>query len=177
MNTAVDISLENSFVTENLESDLLSCTEKAYAIARNLTASPADAQDLLQESYAIAMGALKSFRGEGTLQAWFLRLLINQGFRQWRQRKRWNKVRQWISFQEKRQVTPEMERRDSEIRERLDKALLTLPPGQRSAFVLRYLHDYTVSEVAQLTGKAEGTIKSHIFRAVRTLRKEMKDLR
>ena len=51
-----------------------------------------------------------------------------------------------------------------------------LPRGQREAFVLVHLEGYTVRETAEITGRAAGTIKSHLHRALKALRKELADL-
>jgi RNA polymerase sigma-70 factor (ECF subfamily) len=48
-------------------------------------------------------------------------------------------------------------------------AVAELPAAQRAAVVLRYLHDLPVSEVARTLGCAEGTAKTHLFRARRAL--------
>nr|WP_042185285.1 SigE family RNA polymerase sigma factor [Kibdelosporangium sp. MJ126-NF4]CEL16670.1 RNA polymerase ECF sigma factor [Kibdelosporangium sp. MJ126-NF4]CTQ88978.1 RNA polymerase ECF sigma factor [Kibdelosporangium sp. MJ126-NF4] len=56
--------------------------------------------------------------------------------------------------------------------ERLDMAaaLAALPPKRRAMVVLRFMEDLSISEVAQLTGTAEGTVKSQTSRAVESLR-------
>jgi RNA polymerase sigma-70 factor, ECF subfamily len=47
----------------------------------------------------------------------------------------------------------------------LQRAILTLPPGQRAAIALHYLEGRSVSEVAEIMDCAEGTVKSHLHRA------------
>jgi RNA polymerase sigma-70 factor (ECF subfamily) len=49
------------------------------------------------------------------------------------------------------------------------EAVASLPAAQRAAVVLRYMHDLSVSEVARVMGCSEGTAKTHLFRARRTL--------
>jgi DNA-directed RNA polymerase specialized sigma24 family protein len=48
-------------------------------------------------------------------------------------------------------------------------AVASLPPAQRAAVVLRYLHDLPVAEVARTLGCSEGTAKTHLFRARKSL--------
>jgi RNA polymerase sigma-70 factor (ECF subfamily) len=55
-------------------------------------------------------------------------------------------------------------------------ALNGLSQGQREAFVLVHLEGFTVAESAQILGKAPGTIKSHLHRAVRALRRRLEDV-
>ena len=52
----------------------------------------------------------------------------------------------------------------------LHRALATLPKRQRAMVVLRHLEDLSVSEVAQLLGIAEGTVKSQTARGVQAIR-------
>jgi RNA polymerase sigma-70 factor (ECF subfamily) len=84
-------------------------------------------------------------------------------------------------------LSPE-ERADPEAHERALKAisekqlsrdiresLNSLPEKQRMAFQLKALHGMSVQEVARVMGTAEGTIKSHLFRATQFLREKFKD--
>ncbi len=71
-----------------------------------------------------------------------------------------------------------VERVDSDpaMRARIARALDGLSRGQREAFVLVHLEGMTIRETAQMTRRAEGTIKSHLHRALRALRGELADL-
>jgi RNA polymerase sigma factor (sigma-70 family) len=50
-----------------------------------------------------------------------------------------------------------------------------LPPRQRAAVVLRYYHDLTEVQTAELMGCSVGTVKSQVFAALGTLRRRMGD--
>lgn len=54
-------------------------------------------------------------------------------------------------------------------------ALARLSPKQRTCVVLRYFEDFTVPQIAGLTGMAEGTVKRHLFDAMPTLRQALGD--
>ena len=56
---------------------------------------------------------------------------------------------------------------------RVREAILALPERQRSVFVLAHIEDMPYSEIAQMLGIAEGTVKSRMSRAVRGLRREL----
>ena len=65
---------------------------------------------------------------------------------------------------------------DAEIARRIDGALSRLSAPQRGAFVLVHLEGFTTAEAADLMGKAHGTVKSHLHRALRQLRDHLADL-
>lgn len=55
------------------------------------------------------------------------------------------------------------------------QAVLSLPVRYRVPIHLYYYEEYSVAEIAQITGKSEGTIKSHLFRARALLRDKLKE--
>ena len=62
-----------------------------------------------------------------------------------------------------------------EFHERLRKAMLSLPGKQRTALQLKVFHGMTIHEIAQIMDSAEGTVKSHLFRATQFLRQTLGD--
>ena len=63
------------------------------------------------------------------------------------------------------------------LRTHIDRALETLSPREKVAFVLRHIHDHSLKEIAENMAVAEGTVKSLIFRAKRKMQKELKGLK
>ncbi|MCW8806737.1 MAG: sigma-70 family RNA polymerase sigma factor, partial [Rhodanobacter sp.] len=59
---------------------------------------------------------------------------------------------------------------DEEIARHLHAAIDALPPLQRTLLTLYYLEETPIAEMAQITGLATGTIKSHLFRSRLRLR-------
>jgi RNA polymerase sigma-70 factor (ECF subfamily) len=55
----------------------------------------------------------------------------------------------------------------------LDRAIAALPPGARTIFVLHDVEGYRHGEIAEMTGLAEGTSKTQLFRARRLLREAL----
>jgi RNA polymerase sigma-70 factor (ECF subfamily) len=72
-------------------------------------------------------------------------------------------------------VSPNVD--DFMIREGLAKAMNKLSPKQKTIFVLTYIEGFKIREVSELLGKAEGTIKCTLHRALTVLRGELKDFR
>jgi RNA polymerase sigma-70 factor (ECF subfamily) len=134
----------------------------------------AAADDVAQEAFVKAYRALGRFREESKLETWFYRILVRQAssYRRWRAvRQRWSGG----SRDEVADPTPEVPG-DPGLRRRIGAALGRLTGRQREAFILVHLEGFTVRESAKLLGKPTGTVKSHLHRALQTLRAELADL-
>lgn len=119
--------------------------------------------------------ALARFRGDASLDTWFYRILMRevQRFRRWRAlRELWR-----VDSQSAPEPSVEPPRGDPALRRRIDAALARLTQAQRDVFVLVHLEQQTVAEAAGALGKAVGTVKSHLHRALMSLRDELGDLR
>jgi RNA polymerase sigma-70 factor (ECF subfamily) len=135
----------------------------------------AAAEDVAQEAFLRAYRGLARFRGDSKLSTWFYRILVNEVQRH----RRWRWVREGVSGpmpdDEPRDPAPKA-LSDPLMRDRVAQALDGLPRGQREAFVLVHLEGLTIREAGELTGRAVGTMKSHLHRAVRKMRAELSDL-
>jgi len=150
--------------------------DRAVRVAwRLLGGDEAAAEDVAQEAFFKAYRALGRFREDASLATWFYRILVNQT----RKHRRWRAVRdRWSTlFGREEPGSDPAASPDPILRHRIAAALERLPQGQREAFVLVYLEGFTLSEAAQQQGKALGTVKSHLHRALAKLRADLEDLR
>jgi len=163
--------------------------QKAYAIAYHFTGGNVqDAEDLTQEAFLRAFQNLENFRGDSSFYTWFYRILLNVCLDGRRRRNRWQKIfLPWQRDSTDKALSPE-ERPDPEAHERslktitekelsrdIRESMRSLPEKQRLAFQLKALHGMSIQEVARVMGTAEGTVKSHLFRATQFLREKFKD--
>ena len=72
---------------------------------------------------------------------------------------------------------PERAALGSEVAERVQEAVRTLPEKQRAVFALRFYEELSHREIAEIVGCSEGTSKANYFHAIRKLRKLLEDLR
>jgi len=149
--------------------------ERARRLAWRLVGGDdAAAEDVIQDAFIKAYRALDRFREEASLATWFYRIVVHQAhdYCRWRTvRETWGAL--WQS------TTPGLayqESGDPLLRQRIARALAQLSRSQRAAFVLVHLEGFSVREAAACMGKPEGTVKSHLHRALRTLRSELADL-
>jgi len=142
---------------------------------RLLGGDQATAEDVVQNAFFRAYRGLGAFRGEASLDTWFYRILVREVQRQ----RRWQGVRRlfWADPEAAPPAVDPSPRRDPGLRRRIAAALERLSAGQREAFVLVHLEELTVAEAAEVLGKAVGTVKSHLHRALGALREDLSDLR
>jgi RNA polymerase sigma-70 factor (ECF subfamily) len=139
---------------------------RVHAICLRMCADPARAEEYSQDAFVQAWQKLPSFRGDGGFSSWLYRLTVNvvlQGVRA-DSRRRWHLVGDDTSqFGASRAEAPAGLARD------LDRAIAELPPGARTAFVLHDVEGYEYTEIAEMTGKAVGTMKAQAHRARKLL--------
>lgn len=150
--------------------------ERARRLAwRLLGRDEAAAEDVVQESFVKAYRARKSFRGEARLETWFYRIVVNQAHNH----RRWRRLRErWTTPAQGDEVDPSgVGPGDPGLRRRIGNALERLSRLQREVFALVHLEGFTVRETAAILGRSEGTVKTHLHRALSSLRDELADLR
>ena len=149
--------------------------ERALRLAWRLARGDSGAaEDIAQEAFVRAHRALDRFREEASLSTWFYRILVNEAHRH--RRRHWLRQRLAGDMPADPPDPRPAAAGDPLLRARVAKALGRLPRGQREAFVLVHLEGFTVREAALVTGRAMGTIKSHLHRALQALRQQLVDL-
>lgn len=154
-------------------------------IFRFLLASTRDvdlAETLTQECFLKAHRNWSSFRGESTAMTWLMRIAINLQKDHWRNRRMqfWRHTRtNSVDLDEASEWLPSGERSVEEqllAKEKVAhvwKAVKELSERQRTVFLLRYVEEQELSEIARATGLSEGTVKAHLSRALGKVRAEL----
>ena len=151
-------------------------------IFRFLLASTRDvdlAETLTQDCFLKAHRNWSSFRGESSALTWLMRIAINLQKDHWRNRRMqfWRHTQNnAVGLDEASEWLPSGERSVEQqllARERVrqvSKAVQGLSERQRTVFLLRYVEESELSEIALATGLSEGTVKAHLSRAVARVR-------
>jgi RNA polymerase sigma-70 factor (ECF subfamily) len=166
----------------NLPSHALDHVDALYRVARSLTGRDDDAEDLVQETYARAIGRWAQFAAGTNLRAWLFRILRNAFLDNYR-RARANPVD--VGYDEEAGVSAtasreplrgdaELERLRTIVTSDIEAALATLSVDAR-AIILLDLEGFTETELAEALGCATGTVKSRLARARATLRERLRD--
>lgn len=165
--------------------------QKAYAVAYSMCAGDSEeARDLTQEAFLRAFRNLRRFRGDSSFYTWFYRIVANTCLDSRRRRSRWNRIfpfRRNVAVETKGSEDVSEEHPDTEehsnpmtalsgkeLSQEIETALAALPNKQRLAFQLKVLHGMNIREIAEIMQAAEGTVKSHLFRATQFLRQALK---
>jgi len=160
-------------------------TKHRPQIFRFLLSSTRDvdlAETLTQECFLKAHRNWRSFRGESSAMTWLMRIAINLQKDHWRNRRMqfWRKTQtNAVELDEASDWLPSGERSVEQqllARERVaqvGKAVEGLSERQRTVFLLRYVEELELSEIARATGLNEGTVKAHLSRALARVRAEL----
>jgi len=153
---------------------------RVYAVAYRVTGSHEDALDVAQEVFVKAHAKLGSWTPRAPFGAWLIRLAVNRAIDHRRQNRRRDARRgEQAALHEAaapRSDGADAGARRNEIDARVRRAMDVLSPAQRTAFVLRHYEGMAMAEIAPVLGCSVGSVKVHLFRAVRRLRAELKDL-
>ena len=154
-------------------------------IFRFLLASTRDvdlAETLTQECFLKAHRSWSHFRGDSSAMTWLMRIAINLQKDHWRNRRMqfWRQAStNAVDLDEASEWLPSGERSVEQkmmARERVAhvwRAVEELSRRQKTVFLLRFVEEMELSEIAQVTGLSEGTVKAHLSRGLAKVRAEL----
>ncbi len=140
------------------------------------------AESIAQDCLLKAYNGRESFRGECSVSTWIFSIANNLIRDHTRNKKFqfWRKAQtRMIDISEIASVSPSLERSPETqllMRERaaqVHQALESLSPNQRRVFALRFLEEMDVSEIATVTGMPLNTVKTHLYRAITSVRAQL----
>lgn len=133
--------------------------------------SPHDAEDVTQESFIAAFRAIGTYRGDGPVRAWLLRIATRLAFRRLAQRR---PSADLDSLPEPRLADASAEPGGillaGEAQRAVRSAVAALPEPYREVVALRFFGDLSLAEVAEATGRPLNTVKTHLRRGLERLR-------
>jgi RNA polymerase sigma-70 factor (ECF subfamily) len=142
-------------------------------IAR-LTGPTPDLEDMVQTTFIQAIQSFSRYRGEASLKTWVTRIAVHVALHQLRARG----VRRTVPLElvpdadephDDRRPAADTEAANRELAQRLHELLDRVAPKKRVAFLLYTVEDYSIEEVAALTGASKAATKSRIWFARREL--------
>jgi RNA polymerase sigma-70 factor (ECF subfamily) len=154
--------------SDAFEALYLEHSPRLFALARRMTGSAQESEDLLQDIFLQVHRKLDSYRGDAALGTWLYRLAIRQCLdflrsRQGRMRAASGPLDHDGPHMPSTRETPA-------ARIDLERAVAQLPPACRTVFVLHDVEGLEHRQIAGMLGVSEGTSKSQVFKARMKLR-------
>ena len=140
---------------------------------------PDAAEDVAQECFVTAYQLIGSWRGEGSLHGWLIRIAINRALRAVKRQRRFLTLEDEsggpIAIPGGSEPLPDvlMAERDRLVQQ----AVGSLPEPYRETIVLRYFGELSIAEIASQTGRPIGTVKTHLGRGLLRLRPALAEAR
>lgn len=152
--------------------------KKVYNLALKLLRDPDDAADAAQDAFVKAYTGLDSFRADSKFSVWLYRITYNICLDYVRRKKRMSEIP--LTYEDDdgneaelpipdESASPEREYEKTELRELIDRGLDSLSPEHRRILIMREISDMSYAEIAEALSIEEGTVKSRISRARRSL--------
>lgn len=157
-----------------------------FSAAFSILKNEEDAEDVAQDAVLKGLVHLGSFRGDCKFGTWLVQIVINES--RMRLRKRNRRVFESIDGVEPGEdgermpieiadskPLPSQDLENSELRDRLQNAILQLSPIYRDVFVLRDVNQVSITETAKALGISEASVKTRLLRARLKLRESFTD--
>jgi RNA polymerase sigma-70 factor (ECF subfamily) len=177
---------DDAALRDRFERDVLPLLPNLYAAALRMTRNPADAEDLVQDTYLRAFRGFSGFKEGTNLKAWLYRILTNSFINTYRKKQRQpqtvegpDDIDEWYLFDKlggrNVEVSAETEVLDKIPDEAVKAALESLPENFRLPVLLADVEGFSYKEIAEIMDTPIGTVMSRLHRGRKALQKALWD--
>ncbi len=162
---------------DDFESMVQDHQRRIYRTLLFLVRDPDIADTLTQDCFLRAFRNLSSFRCESSLLTWLMRIAINLAHDH-------NKNRRWAFWRRLRRMdridavqtpdsqhSPELVLIEAELVDSIRSAVEKLSERQKTVFMMRFIEDMPIEEIAEVLKLEPGTVKTHLYRAIEAVKR------
>jgi len=172
--------------TARFEATALPFLDQLYSAALRMTRKPADAEDLVQETFVKAFAAFHQFEEGTNLKAWLYRILTNTYINIYRKKQRepqqtmTEEIDDWSLARAAEHTSTGLRSAETEALDHLPDsavkdALAGLPDDFRMAVYLADVEGFSYKEIAEIMGTPIGTVMSRLHRGRKALQRSLWD--
>lgn len=148
---------------------------RMYGVCLRYASDSDDANDIMQEGFIRVFRHIKDFRGDGSLEGWVRRTMVNTAINFYRKR-----IKRGINT-ELKQIKGKADDKVLSIEnlaaQDIIKLINKLPDGYRTVFNLNIIEGYTHKEIGEMLNISENTSKSQLSRARASLQKMLQSIK
>lgn len=153
---------------------------RIYRVAWAILRDESEADSVTQDTFVQAFLHMAKFERRSGLETWLTRIAINRA-RDVLRGRRWTRLTAWgedegpSPLPEPADERPDAERlaASRELQRALDRSVESLSAQQKMIFHMRHYEDRSLEDIAKLLGLRPGTVRAHLFRAIRKIRKDL----
>lgn len=144
-----------------------------YRACLRILGRPHDAEDVVQESFVMAFRSLGSYRGDGPLGGWLMRIATRQAFRRLGQRRDPAQLDPDTTVAAASALDPVAATLAGERQRTVRLAVAALREPYREVVALRFFGEMSLEEIAGATRRPLNTVKTHLRRGLLQLRDQL----
>jgi RNA polymerase sigma-70 factor, ECF subfamily len=170
--------------SRNFDDVVQLCWPRVFRFVLASVRDASEAESLTQDCFCKAYRGWNRFRGDSSVNTWLMHIAANlvRDFFRNRRLQFWRRapsmdaaeIDGWLID---RRLSPEANAVIQQQVRNIWAATERLPLRQKTVFLLRFVDELELSEIAKVMGVSEGTVKVHLFRAVHAVRKRLERLR
>ncbi len=179
MNEKEDIKLAQSGDFKAFNRLIESNKSKLYSLALKMTGNKLDAEDIVSETLIKAIDNIEKFRGESAFGTWLYSIALNQSRAHLAKQKQTDlkdfdeylpgnnseELHQQKNLQLFDWDDPHSQLESAELRKIIQQAIDELPFKFKEVFLLRYLEELSIKEIAEMIDETVASTKSRVLRA------------